>query len=514
MLGGVAGILVPVIAIVAYLSYTTSSVERGFTEAHAVDDLGRSVRQVLQWTTDYSLTWRPESLKRAEEWAKQYREASARLRAAGARAETVTVLDELDKRFDRYWKVALEMANSYINFGRVVGNSFTDAFHTEADGLEENVHALKEDVTQRMLGSLKRGTRLAIVAAVLIVGIVLAGVLAISSGLLRRVREMMLTLQDIAEGDLTQRLAARGKDELGELARSFNKFMDKFHDIIAQFVSAATSVATASEELAAGSRQIAHGAEEQTEKSSQVASAMHEMAATVAEVTRSADDVTDAARAAAEVATKGREAVAENAAGMRGIAEKVHESAGLIEGLGRQSNQIGEIIEVIDDIADQTNLLALNAAIEAARAGDQGRGFAVVADEVRRLAERTSRATKEIETTIKAIQHQTGVVVAHMAERRQEVETGLTLAHRAGESLGEIVQMVNRVLGQVERIASATRQQAAGTEEVSSHVEGVAAIARQTATGASTTAKATEELAELAQTMHRSISRFKLSQAK
>jgi methyl-accepting chemotaxis protein len=328
----------------------------------------------------------------------------------------------------------------------------------------------------------------------------------------RPLKQTVASLEELArgEGDLTRRIDERTQDELGALARGFNTFLDKLHEIIAQLVSSSSRVASAAEELAAGSRQMAEGAQEQTEKTTQVASAIQEMAATVIEVNRNADEVTRAARTATEAATKGQEVVSKNVSGMREIAEKVKESAGLIEGLGKQSNQIGEIIEVIDDIADQTNLLALNAAIEAARAGEQGRGFAVVADEVRKLAERTGRATKEIEQMIKAIQNQTGVVVIHMAERRQEVENGLSLANRAGESLGEIVHVVDRVLGQVERIASATQQQSASTEEISSHVEAVATIARQTASGAGTTAQATHELSQLALEMQQTLGRFRL----
>lgn len=351
-----------------------------------------------------------------------------------------------------------------------------------------------------------------IVALVAIALIVLGLWAYVTWSIARPVAEISRTLHALAqgEGDLTRRLEVRSKDEIGLLAGNFNAFLDKLHEMIAQTASSSSRVASAAEELAAGSKQMAEGAQEQTSKTTQVAGTMQEMAATVIEVNRNAEDVTRDARAAAVVATKGQEIVSENVTGMREIALKVKEATGLIEGLGTQSNQIGEIIEVIDDIADQTNLLALNAAIEAARAGDQGRGFSVVADEVRKLAERTGRATKEIEEMIKSIQSQTGVVVSHMAERRREVENGLSLANRAGESLGEIVQVVDRVLGQVERIAAATRQQSAGTEEVSAHVEAVATIAKQTAAGAGATAQATEELSQLALEMQQMLGRFRL----
>lgn len=316
--------------------------------------------------------------------------------------------------------------------------------------------------------------------------------------------------QRIAAGDLTEAVPVTRKDEIGTLAEAFNSLVEQLHEIIAQVVVAAARVAAASEELATSSREMARGADEQTAKTAQVATAMQEMAATVIEVSRNAEEVTRVSRDAATIATKGRGVVAETVEGMRAIAERVKDSASLISELGERSNQIGAIIEVIDNIADQTNLLALNAAIEAARAGEQGRGFSVVADEVRKLAERTGKATKEIGEMIKAIQGRTSVVVTHMGEGKHDVEAGLERAHRAGDSLGEIVRVVERVLGQAEEIASASHQQSAATEEVSSHMEAVATIARQTSVGASTTAGATQELADLAQTMQRTLSRFKL----
>jgi methyl-accepting chemotaxis protein len=312
------------------------------------------------------------------------------------------------------------------------------------------------------------------------------------------------------EGDLTRRLPIRSRNEIGELATNFNTHLDKLHEIIAEIIGAAGRVATAAEELAANSREMARGAEDQTSKTTQVASAMQEMAATVIQVSRNAEEVTRASRDAAGVASKGQSIVFDTVEKMRGIAERVKISAGVIRDLGQESNQIGAIIEVIDDIADQTNLLALNAAIEAARAGDQGRGFAVVADEVRKLAERTGKATKEIGQMITAIQGRTSVVVGQMDERTHEVEEGLTQAHRAGDSLGEIVQVVKQVLTQAEQIASASQEQSSATEEVSSHVEAVATIARQTSAGTTTTAQATEELARLAHQMQNTLGRFTL----
>jgi methyl-accepting chemotaxis protein len=352
-------------------------------------------------------------------------------------------------------------------------------------------------------------------------GLALAAILASASVFIVLVRQLVPPLRTLVtqlaalaagEGDLTTRVAVNTRDEIGELARWFNTFLDKFREIISQVISTSNRITAAAEEMAVSSREMARGAEDQTAKTTEVASAIQEMAATVIEVSRSAEEVTRASRNAASVASTGRELVSDTVEGVRAIATRVKDSAGVIGELGERSTQIGAIIEVIDEIADQTNLLALNAAIEAARAGEQGRGFAVVADEVRRLAERTGKATKEIGEMIRAIQGKTSVVVAQMNDHTQEAEAGVEQAQRAGDSLGEIVLVVEQVLGQAERIAAATHEQSTVTDQVSSNMEAVATIARQTAGSASATTLATDDLAHLAQEMRRSLGRFKLRQ--
>src|SRR5262249_10399827 len=213
-------VLVPIVAILTFLAWTTHSVGSGFAEARAVDDLDQSVRQVLLWTTDYSLTWRPESLQTARGWAERYWETSRLLRVQGQVARNAAVLDELDRGFESYWKVALEMADTYIKADRVAGNAFTDRFHSHAKQLEDTVKRLNDDVTQRMQSDLSQGTRLAIASAVLIVGVFVAGALAISAGLVRRIQALLRAPQDIPEGDggLTKGLELSSADEIRERA--------------------------------------------------------------------------------------------------------------------------------------------------------------------------------------------------------------------------------------------------------------------------------------------------------
>ena len=195
---------------------------------------------------------------------------------------------------------------------------------------------------------------------------------------------------------------------------------------------------------------------------------------------------------------------------MRAIADSVGQTAKKVQELGKSSNQIGEIIGVIDDIADQTNLLALNAAIEAARAGEQGRGFAVVADEVRKLAERTSKATKEITQMIQNIQTETQSAVEAMQAGTQQVELGVESTTKAGTSLHEIITTSEQVGNMVMLIATAATEQASATDEINSNIEQIAKITQETATGANESAKAVHELSNLATELHAIVSKFKI----
>jgi methyl-accepting chemotaxis protein len=320
-------------------------------------------------------------------------------------------------------------------------------------------------------------------------------------------------LKDVAEGegDLTKRLPVNSADEIGELSSWFNTFIDKLQKVMISVASNTQHLATASEEISSSSTQMSQGASSQQDQTAQVATAMQEMTSTVAEVSESSRKAADSARSAAEVAKQGGNMVQEVLVTMRSIASSVGATAQKIQELGKSSDQIGKIIGVIDDIADQTNLLALNAAIEAARAGEQGRGFAVVADEVRKLAERTTKATKEIAQMIESVQKETGSAVTQMQAGTKQVEVGVATTAKAGASLEEIIKAAQLVGDMVTHIATASTQQASTAEQVSSNMEQIAKITHESAAGAQQSAKACEELSALALDLQQVVNQFKLA---
>jgi len=315
----------------------------------------------------------------------------------------------------------------------------------------------------------------------------------------------------VATGDLTVEITKNSRDEIGQLAGSFKVMVENLRQTIGQVGEASSAVASASSEISSSTEQMAAGAQEQTSQAGEVASAVEEMSKTIVENSKNAGNTAETAKQAKTAAEEGGKVVEETVVGMKRIAEVVNKSARTVKALGKSSDQIGEIIGVIDDIADQTNLLALNAAIEAARAGEQGRGFAVVADEVRKLAERTTKATKEIAGMIKTIQADTTGAVTSMEEGTKEVDNGIHLADRAGASLKEIVGMIQNLTDMVSQIAAASEEQSSASEQISKNVESISTVTSQTAQGTQQIARASEDLNRLTENLQELIGEFKIS---
>jgi methyl-accepting chemotaxis protein len=332
----------------------------------------------------------------------------------------------------------------------------------------------------------------------------------VTKSITKPVAELVEINSRLAEGDLTVEVTLQSKDEIGLLANSSRKVIASMRDILSNVAHTSGLVAAASHQLQVTAEEIAAGAEELAIQTTAVATASEEMAATSSDIAANCITAADRSKASSASATKGGAVVEETIAGMSRIATQVKQSAQTVEELGARSVQIGEIVGTIEDIADQTNLLALNAAIEAARAGEQGRGFAVVADEVRALAERTTRATKEISEMIRNIQKETQSAVMAMEEGVSEVEKGAATSQRSGEALHEILAQIDEVTLQINQIATAAEEQTATTSEITGNVHQVTEVVQQTSRGASETASASAQLAADAKLLQSLVQRFKL----
>jgi methyl-accepting chemotaxis protein len=326
-------------------------------------------------------------------------------------------------------------------------------------------------------------------------------------------RPIKIVAHQMDNADINTTMNIDEQNEIGDLARSFDQFTERIRTTIFRLSEMSATIASASTQISSSTEEMTAGSQEQASHATEVAGAVEEMTKTILENSNTAAQTASTAQQARQAAEEGMRVVSETVQGMKRIAEVVNSSAQTVHELGKSSDQIGEIITVIDDIADQTNLLALNAAIEAARAGEQGRGFAVVADEVRKLAERTTKATKEIAGMIKKIQTETVGAVQSMEQGTKEVEAGIELADRAGDSLNKIVGVAQQVTDMVNQIAVATKQQSAASEQISKNVEAISSVTTETGKGIQQIAVSTEDLSRLTENLRMLVEEFHLTEA-
>jgi methyl-accepting chemotaxis protein len=337
-------------------------------------------------------------------------------------------------------------------------------------------------------------TTLAVVAVSILIGAIL--IFWIVRSITRPLKELVSTTDNVANGDLTEDIKIRSKDELGQLASSMNNMIHKLRGLIGGVMNSSHNVAAASQEISATTEEIASGSMMQAEAAQHMQELFGELNQAINSVAGSAEQAAELAATTTSIARDGGDIVRKSVDSMSQVSDQMNV-------LKEDSNKIGDIIEVIGDIAEQTNLLALNAAIEAARAGDQGRGFAVVADEVRKLAERSGEATKQITTIIKGMQENTNKSVT-------AVSNGVNQSQETGKAFEKIVEMINQTEHKVTEIAAASEEQAAQTTEVLNSMEKISSASEGAAAASEETAATSQSLARLAEELNQSISVFKV----
>lgn len=317
-------------------------------------------------------------------------------------------------------------------------------------------------------------------------------------------------LEIMSTGDFTVRVEADYKGQHRKIAESINKLAESVSGILQEVIDATQATSSASSQISSSSEELASGSQELSSQVHEIATAIEQMTSTIIQTTKSTTRTAENSKHAVTIAEKGGEVIIQTIDGITKIAEVVNKAADIIQELGKNSQQIGDIVQVIDEIADQTNLLALNAAIEAARAGEQGRGFAVVADEVRKLAERTTKATKEIAQMIRKIQTDTKNAVDSVAEGSKVVEEGKKLASKAGGSLKEIISSANEVVDLANQVASASEEQSSTAEQISKNIESISHVTNESASGVQQIARAADDLNRLTENLSNLVSQFKV----
>ena len=328
-----------------------------------------------------------------------------------------------------------------------------------------------------------------------------------------RNQEAIMRLLDemgsLAEGDLTVK-ATVTEDMTGAIADSINFAVENLRDLVVTINDTSVQVASSAQETQATAMHLAEAAEHQAQEINSATGRINEIATSINQVSRNSADSAEVARRSVQIATNGAGVVRQTIAGMDSIRDQIQETSKRIKRLGESSQEIGSIVELINDISEQTNILALNAAIQAASAGEAGRGFAVVADEVQRLAERSSSATKRIESLVQTIQADTNEAVSSMEQTTSEVVAGARLAEDAGTALGEIEKVSADLSGLIQGISTAAAQQSSAATGITQTMNTIQSITAQTSQGASQTAESVGILAQLAADLRRSVADFKL----
>lgn len=300
------------------------------------------------------------------------------------------------------------------------------------------------------------------------------------------------------QGEIGNKVDIDTTDEFGQLATAYNQMLDLIVYLIRQTQESSKRLGQASNEILSATEQQASGAAEQAASISETTATMEELAATYRQIADNANQVVNMAEASLGSAESGQQAVLNTLSAMEQIKSRSQASANKILSLGERSQQIGQVLEIINSIADQTKILALNAAIEAARAGEAGKGFSVVAVEIRKLAESVVDSTSEISTIMTEIQSAANELVIATEQELKQVQGGVDLAHVTGESLDQILEMIEQTTVAAKEISAATQQQKSATDQVVKAMREVAAVAQQTAAGGRQVAGSAEQLSAIA----------------
>ncbi len=483
-----------------------------------------NVIKVQQRLTDISATRGAERLDDGFDAAEaSYQEGLAQLSAFEVQfrqendAEMIAFIADIRESFEAFYSVGRLMARAYVDYGSVQGNLLMEKFNPYAKRIHSSVDSLITFQTEELHESLDTVIKMAYskIAPPGIASVVLLTFLSLATIVLNRsingpVNRLMTGLSALGAGDLTARVDMDTKDEFGTMARAFDEAYGKLQGVLKKILISFGQVENMATQISSSSEQLAAGAEEQQSQLGEVATTMEQMSAMILEASKNANETRQNAQLTGNTAGEGREVVSRTVTSFETVATTVEQAVKQFQELSKRSEEIGSVIQVIDDIADQTNLLALNANIEAARAGEAGRGFAVVADEVRKLAERTVSATAEIGKMIESIQGDIKAAVDSMEVIQRQSKDGLDLVGQSDRSLQKISEAIGQVVGAVEQIATASDEQSSGAEEISKNIEGVTTVAKESASSAQELVSSAEELNREVQCLNELINQFKV----
>lgn len=554
LLGGFSVVILILILIIGVSFYKISSVDKNYSfllqdrAMKAIDakDLQVAAKNIVVYGRGYLLTGNEkvyqEYTRTHEEFQKKYENLLGKL-SIPEHIQMLKDFQQIEQEYNQLTNQQIELKRqnneAYLTLSSSKGGDIVKRFDEQAEKLAKYQIDLLEEGNQDNTKTVKN-TKMQIIILGLI-AILIAIVTALFMGRLisKPVTVIAESATRIATGDLTvDEIQVKNKDEIGDLAHTFNHMVKNLRNLIEQVSFNSVQVAASAEQLTASAeqttqatnqiamsiQQVASGAEEQGQGANESTQAMREMATGIQQVATSTSDVSELAAETSREAINGNQSIQKVIYQMDTINEVVDRSASFVKDLGEHSNEIGNIIEVITSIANQTNLLALNAAIEAARAGDHGRGFAVVADEVKKLAEQSKESANQISGLIQRIQGDTVNAVEAMEKGTHEVKLGIDIVHEAEKGFQKIHGLIEQVTTQIQEASAISEEMSASVEEVNATVEEIARIAQISANNTQNVASASEEqlasmqeisssanaLSKLAEELQLQVSQFKM----
>lgn len=433
--------------------------------------------------------------------------------------EELSVVNNLAKLIDDITNLGFNPAIDKLLVGDYNGSNFVlltqiNPRFKDAYALAERFFQMQVEEGSRSFTQANENTRsfTIVVSAIVVISLVI--VIGLAVMVMKRIEHCVTKLENsaenIAQGNLTERLELSGNDEFSHIADSVNKIVERFQHVVQTNQTSISQLARSAEESSAVAQQTKQNIVTQQAQTEQVATAINEFTATVHEVANSAASAAEASEIADKSAEQGQQIVLESINMIESLSQEMQESVKSMHELAQHSEEIGSVVDVIQGISEQTNLLALNAAIEAARAGEQGRGFAVVADEVRALASKTQSSTQEILQTIQKLQQGSRDSTSRLEKGASNALTTVDKAKQAGAAIDQIKQSVDQITAMNTQIATAAEQQSLVTEEINANISNISEISLQTKDGAQQSSEATNQLAELSENLQNEISRYRI----